>query len=141
MPVPPLPKRNSLQRTMRAREMSAESVRRRGCMEMILSATSLVEGVGAEYLASPARGRAPLAGARQKAQYLCHVGFGLSYTEIGARFNRDRTTVAHACRCIEDSRDAPVCDYALSRLEHALAAMAASLGLVEEAKDKEGSSS
>lgn len=132
MPVPPMPKRAMLHQARRARKLTAAAVRRQGCMEMILSATSLVEGVGAEYLASPARGRALLAEARQKAQYLCHVGFGLSYTEIGMRFNRDRTTVAHACRCIEDSRDAPPCDYALHRLEHALAAMASSLGLVQE---------
>ena len=129
MPVPPM-SRKLLQQSMQARDVTAARIRRQGCMEIIVSATSLVERVGPEYLASPARGRAPLAGARQKAQYLCHVGFGLSYTEIGARFNRDRTTVAHACRCIEDSRDAPVCDYALSRLEHALSAMAVSLGLL-----------
>ena len=43
--------------------------------------------------------------ARQIAMYLAHVGFGLNFEIVGQAFGRDRTTVAHACRVIEDSRD------------------------------------
>jgi hypothetical protein len=67
------------------------------------------------------RGRAgSVALARQTAMYLSHVAFGLTFTEIGHLFERDRTTVAHACAVVEDLRDNPAMDQALSILEAAL---------------------
>src|SRR4051812_35222149 len=65
------------------------------------------------------RGRAPTAYARQTAMYLAHVHFGLSLTEVGRIFGRDRTTVSHAC-AREDSRDNPRSERVLSCLEAAL---------------------
>lgn len=61
--------------------------------------------------------------ARQVAMYLAHVVFGLSLTEVGALFARDRTTVAHACEVVEDSRDDPELDGKLEHLECAVAAL------------------
>jgi chromosomal replication initiation ATPase DnaA len=52
--------------------------------------------------------------------YLAHVTFGLSLAQTGRLFLRDRTTVAHACRVVEDLRDDPVMDEALRVLETAL---------------------
>jgi chromosomal replication initiation ATPase DnaA len=52
--------------------------------------------------------------------YLAHVTFGLSFSEIGHLFGRDRTTVAHACRVIEDLRDDPAMDRALTIVEATL---------------------
>ena len=49
--------------------------------------------------------------------YLTHVSCGLSLTEVGHIFARDRTTVAHACAVIEDRRDDPVFDRALELME------------------------
>jgi chromosomal replication initiation ATPase DnaA len=57
---------------------------------------------------------------RQTAMYLAHVAFGLTYTEIGQLFSRDRTTVAHACGVVEERRDDPIVDRALTTLEQAL---------------------
>ncbi len=57
---------------------------------------------------------------RQTAMYLAHVAFGLTYTQIGQLFSRDRTTVAHACGAVEERRDDPVIDRALTTLEEAL---------------------
>ena len=51
------------------------------------------------------RGSPPAALARQVAMYLAHVGCGLTFTEVGQLFERDRTTVAHACSCVEDRRE------------------------------------
>jgi hypothetical protein len=65
------------------------------------------------------RGARPAAFARQSAMYLAHVVLGLSYSEIGRAFGRDRTTAAHACRLIEDWRDDPHVDAVLCALEHA----------------------
>lgn len=50
---------------------------------------------------------------RQVAMYLSHVMFGLTLTQTGALFWRDRTTVAYGCRVVEDCRDDPEFDLAV----------------------------
>jgi hypothetical protein len=55
--------------------------------------------------------------ARHVAMYLAHVVCGLSLTEVGRLFARDRTTVARACGLIEDRRDDAVFDRALELIE------------------------
>lgn len=65
------------------------------------------------------RGAPRAAFARQVAIYLAHVSFGLSFAAIGRMFGRDRTTVAHACRVIEDRRDDRDLDRRLTALESA----------------------
>ncbi len=62
-------------------------------------------GLEAAALEAVLRGSQRIAFARQIAMYLAHVGFGLSFEAIGRAFGRDRTTVAHACRVVEDGRD------------------------------------
>lgn len=71
-------------------------------------------------LRASTRRRASVALARQSAMYLAHVAFGLSFTEVGRAFGRDRTTAAYACRRIEDRRADMGLDTALAELEHAL---------------------
>ena len=71
-----------------------------------------------EIVAQPAA-RRTVAFARQSAMYLSHVAFGLTYTEVGRAFGRDRTTAAHACRLVEDRRDDPRVDGVLGSLENA----------------------
>jgi hypothetical protein len=68
----------------------------------------------------PTRGRAPVALARQVAMYLAHVGCGISLTEAGELFNRDRTTAAHACQVVEARREDPTFDRAMTLLERAV---------------------
>lgn len=65
----------------------------------------------------PTRGAPQVAFARQVAIYLAHVCFGLSFAAIGRMFHRDRTTVSHACRVIEDRRDDRELDRRLAALE------------------------
>lgn len=77
-------------------------------------------GISLGELRGARRGRAAAAFARQTAMYLAHVQFGLTLTEVGRMFGRDRTTVAHACACVEDSRDDPKCERVLVYLEAAL---------------------
>lgn len=60
--------------------------------------------------------------ARQIAMYLAHVAFGLSFDVIGQAFGRDRTTVAHACRAVEDGRDDIWFDCRIATLELVCAA-------------------
>lgn len=77
-------------------------------------------GIELAELRAEERGRAAAAFARQAAMYLAHVHFGLTLSQVGRNFGRDRTTVAHACARIEDSRDDPTVDTVLSCLESAL---------------------
>lgn len=67
----------------------------------------------------PTRGAPQAAFARQVAIYLVHVCFGLSFAAVGRMFHRDRTTVAHACRVVEDRRYNRELDRRLSALERA----------------------
>lgn len=67
---------------------------------------------------SPTRGRARVAMARQVAMYLAHIACGLSLTDVGELFDRDRTTVAHACEVVEDRREEPAFDRAIELLEN-----------------------
>lgn len=92
--------------------------------EAIEHAVSQVFGIAGRDLWRTTRGRAKVALARQVAMYLTHVGCGLSLTETGRLFGRDRTTVAHACNVIEDRRDDPLFDRVLDLLEWAMPALA-----------------
>jgi hypothetical protein len=73
-----------------------------------------------ESLLLPTRGNPDVAIARQLAMYLTHVGFGMSLSRVAVAFGRDRSTVAHACRQIEDRRDDMVFDDMVSALEQAV---------------------
>lgn len=90
-------------------------------------AVAAVAHVPMAKLRSPCRGRRPIALARQTAMYLAHVVFGLTLTRVGICFGRDRTTVRHACALIEDRRDDPGLEFALSALEAGLRALTGSL--------------
>ncbi len=74
-------------------------------------------------LRTSTRGSPRTAFARQVAMYLAHVVCGLSLTEVGTLFARDRTTVAHACSVVEDRRDDPELDGRLEHLERAVASL------------------
>ena len=83
-------------------------------------AISNVFGIEAGSLWRTTRGVRNIALARQVAMYLAHVSCGMSLTEVGAMFGRDRTTVAHGCLKVEYRRDDPVFDRALDLLGWAL---------------------
>lgn len=68
-------------------------------------------------LLSDRRGAESVSRARQTAMYLMHTAMSAPYGEVGKVFGRDRTTVAHACRAIEDSRDDLRTDTGLMQLE------------------------
>ena len=86
----------------------------------IEAVVSTALGIGLADLRAAQRGCAAAAQARQTAMYLAHVHFGLSLSQVGRNFGRDRTTVAHACARIEDSRDDPKVERVLACLEAAL---------------------
>jgi chromosomal replication initiation ATPase DnaA len=94
---------------------AASAVRR-----VIEPAVATVFEVDMEDLRAPTRGTPRAAFARQVAMYLAHVGCGATLTEVGILFERDRTTVAHACSVVEDRRDDPDLDCKIEHLERAV---------------------
>lgn len=67
---------------------------------------------------------------RQITMYVAHVVLRLNRADIGRGFNRDRTTVAHACHQVEDLRDDEDFDRIVLMVERvALAAFRYRLGL------------
>jgi chromosomal replication initiation ATPase DnaA len=91
--------------------------------QVIDPAVGAVFEVDIHDLQSETRGSPRAAFARQVAMYLAHVVCGLSLTEVGMLFARDRTTVAHACSVVEDRRDDPELDGRLEHLERAVASL------------------
>lgn len=90
-------------------------------------AVAAVFEVDIRELQTVTRGSPRTAFARQVAMYLAHVVCGLSLTEVGTLFARDRTTVAHACSVVEDRRDDPELDGRLEHLERAVASLSDAL--------------
>lgn len=80
-------------------------------------------GIRLSAFCASTRGSREEAYARQIAMYLCHVVLELSPKEIAGHFGRDRTTAVHAIQRIEDARDNPVFDHAVTSLETALLAL------------------
>ena len=57
---------------------------------------------------------------REQPLDLARVALGMTLSEAGRLFSRDRTTASHACRLVEDLRDDPVFDVFLATLEASL---------------------
>lgn len=55
--------------------------------------------------------------ARQVAMYICHVMLGMPQSTVGRLMSRERSSVGHACKVIEDLRDDPAVDAHLSDVE------------------------
>jgi chromosomal replication initiation ATPase DnaA len=91
--------------------------------EAIDPTVAAVFGIEIDDLSATTRGSPRAAFARQVAMYLAHVVCGLSLTEVGVLFGRDRTTVAHACNVVEDGRDDPKLDRQLDHLERAICSL------------------
>jgi chromosomal replication initiation ATPase DnaA len=103
---------------------SAAAVRR-----AIEPSVAAVFDVEVDDLRAPTRRSPQAAFARQVAKYHAHVACAQSHTEVGTMFERDRTTVAHACGVVEDSRDDPDLDRKLEHLERAVGALIDALSM------------
>lgn len=85
-------------------------------------------GIPASTILASGRGSIHIARARQVAMYLAHVGFGMSLARVADAFGRDRSTVAHGCRLVEERRDDKQFDAWLERLETGIEVVAPSNG-------------
>lgn len=55
--------------------------------------------------------------ARQVAVYLCQTVFNMSIPRVAELFSRDRTTITHALAVVEESREDPVFNRKLMKME------------------------
>lgn len=92
-------------------------------IERVISLVCREKNVPVQLLLHHSRCRADVALARQLAMYLANVALGQSFTSVGRRFGRDRTTVSHACALVEDMREDPGFEMEVSRLEFLLETM------------------
>lgn len=95
----------------------AEANFRDAAAQLCLKTVALALCVPLKQLISSSRCKADIALACQIAMYLAHTQFSMAMTEVGLAFKRDRTTVSHACRLVEDKRDDDTFDLTLSQLE------------------------
>lgn len=127
-----MPTRSSYRPEFGAGPMGA---RARRDAELVEQVVLRAFGLGVPHLRHPTRGRKPVAFARQVAFYAMHVHFGHSLSSTARLFGRDRTTVAHACRLVEDRRDEPAVGRIIGTIEEGVARwMAAASELAEEAQ-------
>jgi hypothetical protein len=95
---------------------------------VIEQAVALSFDIEPELLSFPSRGRARTALARQVSMYVAHVSLCFSLTQVGQLFDRDRTTVAHACEVVEQRRDDVTFDRAIELLERIVRIMCGTPG-------------
>ena len=95
----------------------------------VMGLVSVVTGVPLSDISATDRKDARTARARQLAMYLISVAWQWPLYRIGAAFGRDRTTVGHACRRIEDLRDDRLWDEQIERLEACLQDLPSGLAL------------
>ena len=74
-------------------------------------------GVSGRDIKSNERSRTQISRIRQIGMYVAHVTVGLTMQEVGTGFQRDRSTVAHACHVVEDLRDEPEFERIIHMLE------------------------
>ena len=97
---------------------------------LAMQAVASVTGVPAAAMQTRRRANEEVRRARALAWYLSHTEYGWPLYRVGAAFDRDRTTVAKACREVEDMRDDPAVDGLLERVGRGLAEIT---GLAEAA--------
>jgi chromosomal replication initiation ATPase DnaA len=73
--------------------------------EGMIDVTAALFNVSSKEMRRTGRTAIDVSRVRQIAMYVTHVVLGLSMMEVGKGFQRDRTTVLHACHLIEDMRD------------------------------------
>ena len=96
---------------------AAEAAQDRARAAFVTHLVAMATGAPPEAMFAGPRARGRVATARAMAMYLLHVGFALPQNRVAAAFQRDRTTISHACQKVEAMRERAELDEALSRLE------------------------
>lgn len=118
--LPPLRRHSHAPPRTTAVPLRGPAMQQAGTLRLCRVVSALVAAqaeVPVDVMLAHSRCRAPVAAARQLAMYVAHVGLGLPQRDVARGFLRDRTTVAHACRRVEDQRDDPAFDRHVAWLE------------------------
>ena len=91
--------------------------------DLVLACTALACGLSRRALVHAGRGRPEAILARHMAMYLMHVIFAVPMPEVARLFRRDRSTVAYACRRIEEDREDARFDAFMHDLELAISTL------------------
>lgn len=103
--------------------------------DLVIKLVSTLERVLPQELTGNSRGRAEVCLARQMAMYLMHTVFSVPYHRVAEYLKRDRTTVAHACRLVEDLRDNEEFDKRLEAMENLLVSARALCEIADRYRD------
>ncbi len=98
-------------------------------IDVAVALAAWVAGVEPGALVRDTRGKAQVAAARHLAIYLSHVVLGRELTKLSRAFRRDRASLRHAIRRIEDARDDAAFDQRLTRIEAILMPLRAGQGV------------
>lgn len=104
--------------------MIIEHVSDRSRAQLATSVVAYALGYDLTDMIGQSRGPKHACTARQLAMYLTYTAFEMSLTRCAYAFGRDRSTVAHACRTVEDRRDDAAFDRWIDGLEGGLKALA-----------------
>lgn len=85
--------------------------------QCVLDQAAILFGIPARELRKPGRSRLEVARVRQIAMYVSHIVLGITMRDVGRGFDRDRTTVLHACQVVEDLRENREFDAAVAMME------------------------
>ena len=77
-------------------------------------------GLATQSVLADSRGSAATCKARQMSMYLLHTTLGVSLSLVARAFNRDRSTVAHACNAVENMREDLALDELIEQLSQGL---------------------
>ncbi len=100
-----------------AAPMNGQELYRSAAINFIEQLVSQLFSIPIHVIRTQKRGNSNVAFARQTTMYLCHVSLSLSLSEVANAFRRDRSTVMHACRVVENERDNPEFDAILEFLD------------------------
>ncbi|MEE9348228.1 MAG: helix-turn-helix domain-containing protein [Robiginitomaculum sp.] len=88
--------------------------------QLVMAAVALEFGIPDIEVYSRTKGNSKNSFARQIAMYLTHIVYEINLSRVARTFSRDRSTASHACRVVEESREDPIIDEKLIRLEQFL---------------------
>ncbi len=97
--------------------------------DLVLVCTALACGLSRRALLHAGRGQPEAILARHMAMYLMHVVFSAPMLEVARLFRRDRSTVAYACRRIEEERENASFDAFMHDLELAISTLDSAMQL------------
>lgn len=101
---------------------------------LVLKLVSILERIEPKELTGTSRGKADICLARQVAMYLMHTVFSVPYHRVADFMGRDRTTISHACKLVEDLRDNQEFDKRLEAMENLLVSARALSELADRQK-------